>query len=59
MLIMDSVGVGPCAPTAGGCPVRSSEPFGFGAGRIVRIDEREGGAESEYCAEWLRMTVVL
>lgn len=43
--IMESVGVGPFAPTARGRSVRSSEPFGFGAGRMVRIEDKDGGCD--------------
>lgn len=39
MVIKESVGVGPWMPTARGRAVRSSEPFGLGAGRIVRTEE--------------------
>lgn len=44
--VVDVVGVGPCAPVAIGCDVRSSDPLGLGEGRIVIIDESEGGTVS-------------
>ena len=53
------VGVGAWAPTASGCSVRSSEPFGLGDGRMVRMEESEGGTVSVYAGECPRMTVVL
>ena len=56
---VEVVGVGPCAPVASGCEVRSSEPLGFGDGRIVRIEESEGGIVSVVIGECPRMTVVL
>ena len=39
MVMRDSVGVGPWTPSARGRAVKSSEPFGLGAGRIVRTEE--------------------
>ena len=57
METIDSEGVGALAPVARGREVKSSEPLGLGAGRIVKIEEREEGAAStDGCA---RMTVVL
>ena len=53
------VGVGACAPVASGRIVRSSEPFGVCAARIVRIDESDGGIVSVYVGECARTTVVL
>ena len=40
------VGVGPWAPVASGRFAKSSEPFGFGDGRIVMIDDSDGGTVS-------------
>ena len=58
IVMSESVGVGPCAPVASGWDVRSSEPFGVWAGRMVRIDESDdASAECETGCE--RMTVVL
>lgn len=37
----ESVGVGACAPVARGCEVRSSDPLGLGAGRMVIMEDRE------------------
>lgn len=56
--ISESVGVRPWAPMASGRAVRSSEPFGLCAGRIVRMDDSdEASAEWETGSE--RTTVVL
>ena len=51
----ESVGVGPCTPVASGRVVRSAEPFGTCAGRMVRTDDVLS------MADWgtERMTVVL
>lgn len=44
---IESVGVGPFAPTASGLFVKSSEPFGFGDGRTVSMEDNEdGGVDS-------------
>ena len=51
----ESVGVGPCAPVASGLAVRSSEPLGLCAGRIVRIEDVLSMAD---CGKE-RITVVL
>ena len=53
------VGVGACAPVASGRDVRSSDPLGFGDGRIVMMDESEGGTVSVDMGECPRITVVL
>ena len=58
MVMSESVGVGPCAPTASGRVVRSSEPLGLGLGRTVRIEERED-VSLALEAGCERMTVVL
>lgn len=58
MVMSESVGVGPCAPTASGRVVKSSEPLGLCRGRMVRIEEREEPSLAlETGCE--RMTVVL
>lgn len=58
METIDPDGVGPFAPIACGRRVRSAEPFGLGAPRMVRMDESEGGVGLGECG-CARITVVL
>lgn len=55
MVMIESVGVGPWGPVALGREVRSSDPFGFGEGRMVRMEERDGASFAGACG---RTTVV-